>query len=460
MSNRSRRSARAAADPRERLIAGMTQAAARYGYREASVARVVEQAGVSRTTFYEHFSDKEACFLAAFQQAAARIEIVLPQVEEEFSPALRAEQLLDDLLTNIVRDPAAARILLLEARAGGPQVRQAYERFVTAVGATLERWLSGPGENGYRLNITGRAIMEGTGGILVVRVFRGETARLAELRDDLLAWIYSYAVPEAEQAVGLAHWRRIGSAMPLVAPQPQLDEVRRLPRGRSAVRPEAVADEHRQRILVATMSLARTKGYEAMTVADIVKAGAVTREVFYDLFRSKEDVFLAAQTAVLERSISRTAAAFFRGDSWPERAWIGLEALLELVAAEPDLVYLDVIESYSVGAAAVRRSFDNLMAYTLFLEDGYRQSPAAERMPRLCSEAIGNAILGLMCWEVLEGRTEEMMKLLPQAAYLVLAPFLGPEAAREMVEAKAAAQVRQRSRAQGNRRDSIQAPAV
>ena len=37
----------------------------------------------------------------------------------------------------------------------------------------------------------------------------------------------------------------------------------------------------------------------------------------------------------------------------------------------------------------MRRSFDNRMAYTLFLEDGYRQRPEAERLPRLCSEAIG-----------------------------------------------------------------------
>ena len=435
----SRRAAPTKVGPQERLVVGMTQAAARYGYKDASVARVVEQAGVSRATFYEHFADKEACFLAAFNRAAERIEIALPRVEAEYSPALRAGQLLDDLLTNIVRDPAAARILLLEARAGGPRVRQAYERFMGTVGSTFERWLAGPGESGYRLDITGRAIMEGIGGVLVVRVFRGETARLADLRDDLLAWVYAYAVPEQQAPVAPARWRRLGAALPQGASEARAAVPRRLPRGRSAAPPEAVAGEHRERILAAVAVLARTKGYAAMTVADIVKAGAVTREAFYDLFRSKEDAFLAAQTAGLEQSISRAAAAFFRGENWPERTWAGLEALLGFVAQQPDLVYLDVIESYSVGAAAVRRSFDNLMAYTLFLEDGYRQGAVAERLPHLCSEAIGSAILGLMRWEVLEGRTEEMMELLPQAAYLVLAPFLGPAAALRLVEAKVAA---------------------
>jgi AcrR family transcriptional regulator len=427
---------------RERLIAGMTQAASRYGYKDASVARVVEQAGVSRATFYEHFVDKEACFLAAFEQAAERIEVALPRVEAEYSPALRAEELTDDLIANIVRDPAAARILLLEAQAGGPQVRKAYQCFMDAVEATFARWLDGPGENGYRLGIAARAIREGTGGILVMRSFRGETARLADLRDDLLAWLYAYSIPEDHSLITSAQWRRLGAGLVRtpVAPDQAATPARKLPRGKSAAAPGAVAGEHRERILAAVALLVQSKGFAAMTVADIVKGGAVTREVFYDLFRSKEDAFLAAQTAGLEASISLTATAFFAGESWPQRVWDGLEALLGYVALQPDLVYLDVIESFAAGAGAIRRSFDNRMAYTLFLEDGYRQSRAiAAKLPRLCSEAIGHAIIGLMRSQVVEGRTEQMMELLPEAVYLALAPFIGPAAAIEVVETRVAA---------------------
>jgi AcrR family transcriptional regulator len=429
------------AGQRERLIAAMTQAAARYGYKGASVARVVEGAGVSRATFYQHFADKEACFLAAFELAAERMELSLPRVEAEYSPALRAAELLDDLLANIARDPAAARILLVEALAGGPRVRQAQEGFMQTIEATFERWLGGPGENGYRLEISGRAIMEGIGGVLLMRSFRGETARLADLRADLLAWMYSYAVPEQRPRISAAEWRRRGRGLVPAAGEQAgaAAAARKLPRGRSAAAPEAVAGAQRERILAAVATLARSKSFTAMTVADIVKSGSVTREAFYSLFRSKEDAFLAAQTAGLEASISTTAASFFTGENWPARVWDGLEGLLGFVAKQPDLVYLDVIESYSVGAAAIRRSFDNRMAYTLFLEDGYRQTAAAERLPRLCSEAIGHAIIGLMRWQVVEGRTAQMMELLPEVVYLALAPFSGPAAAIELVETRVAA---------------------
>jgi AcrR family transcriptional regulator len=417
----------------------MTQAAARYGYRDASVARVVEQAGVSRATFYEHFADKEACFLAAYELAAGRIEAALERIDGT-KPAQRAPELLDDLVENIVGDPAAARILLLEARAGGPLVRDAHGRLLVNVAARLEDWLHQPEDDGYRMAITGRAIMEGSVGILVIRAFRGEIARLGQLRGDLVAWMNSYAARDDRAQLSPREWRELGAVfVDLDAAQPRYGVTRRLPRGRNAVAPEAVVAEHRERILEAMALLARTKGYTAMTVADIVKTAAVTREAFYELFRSKEEAFLAAQTAGLEASISTTAAKFFAGETWTTRVWDGLEALLGYVARRPDLVYLDVIESYAVGAAAIRRSVDNLMAYTLFLEDGYRQGSAAERLPRLCSEAIAASVLGLMRWTVDQGRTERMLELLPQAAYLALAPFIGPAAAIELVEAKATA---------------------
>ncbi len=432
----------ARAGQKERLIEGMIQVAARHGYGGASVARVVEQAGVSRATFYQHFTNKEACFLAAFDQVAGRVEGNLPLIEAGRPSTSRAgEQLegpLEDLLASIARSPAAARVVLVEALAGGERVRSAREKFMEALEAALEGWLAVSGEGGSRLEISARAVVEGAGGILLMRLFRGETAKLVDLRDDLVTWVYSYAVPDETPRISQAHWSRLGSRLLGSDRQPPASTpAKRLPRGKSAVAPEAVAGEHRERILMAVAQLARAKGYAAMTVADIVKTGSVTREVFYEIFRSKEDAFLAAQAAGLEASITRAAAGFFTSEDWSARVWDGLEALLAYVAVRPDLVYLDVIESYAAGDASIRRSFDNRMAYTLFLADGYRQTPAAGRLPRLCSEAISNAILGLMRQQAIEGRTEEMLELLPESVYLALTPFIGSEAAIDFVEARA-----------------------
>src|ERR687883_326916 len=51
---------------RERMIDAMADVVAAKGYAATTVGDVVAGAGVSRKTFYEHFRDKEDCFLAAF----------------------------------------------------------------------------------------------------------------------------------------------------------------------------------------------------------------------------------------------------------------------------------------------------------------------------------------------------------------------------------------------------------
>ena len=60
----------APADRRARLTAGLADAIAEKGYAAATIADVVRHARVSKRTFYEHFADKEACFLALYSESS------------------------------------------------------------------------------------------------------------------------------------------------------------------------------------------------------------------------------------------------------------------------------------------------------------------------------------------------------------------------------------------------------
>ena len=51
---------------RARMLAAMVQVVAEKGYGRVAVADVIERAGVSRKTFYEQFSNKDDCFVAAY----------------------------------------------------------------------------------------------------------------------------------------------------------------------------------------------------------------------------------------------------------------------------------------------------------------------------------------------------------------------------------------------------------
>ncbi len=418
---------------RERLLAAMTVVAARYGYGGASVARVVSQAGVSRATFYEHFADKQSCFLAAYRDVVTRIgqKLATPRTAGKL-PA----RILADLLAAAETQPAEARLVLIEALAADGEVRTEHERFLAGAEEMIERGLEHGSGGQMPLELPARALLGGVTGTVAIRVFRGEAGHLGGLRDDLVAWAGSYATTPGAARLRGEDWLALGARMPRVAPAPWPAGEEPLPRGRGALPAAVVAEQQRERILAAIARLSRQKGYAAMTVSDVVATAEVTRKAFYDQFRSKEDAFLAAQAFGLEASVALTASRFFSDESWPERVWHGAWALGRYVAGQPDLVFVDLVESYAAGPAAIRRSYESRMAYTLFLADGYRQRPEAERLPRLSSEAVSGAIHELMRQQVLCGRTDRMLEILPQVAFVTLAPFLGAPAALEFVRAK------------------------
>ena len=71
------------ASQRGRLLDAMAEAVAEHGYGATTIAHVVSRAGVSRKTFYEHFTDKEQCFLALYD---AGIAYVLGRLAEVLEP--------------------------------------------------------------------------------------------------------------------------------------------------------------------------------------------------------------------------------------------------------------------------------------------------------------------------------------------------------------------------------------
>ena len=114
---------------RERLLAAMLRATAQLGYREVSVQDVLERAGVSRPTFYEHFENKEDCFLAAFDaafdEAMRRIEADCAKVEGGWEERVQAG--LAAFLGYVAEQPALARMCMIEALSATPAATERYE---------------------------------------------------------------------------------------------------------------------------------------------------------------------------------------------------------------------------------------------------------------------------------------------------------------------------------------------
>ncbi len=99
----------------------MAEVVAESGYAATTVAAVIGRAGVSRKTFYEHFRDKEACFLAAYDTGVEVLLGALRAAGAETEDLLaRARARTRAYHQTLAAEPAFARTFLIEVAAAGP----------------------------------------------------------------------------------------------------------------------------------------------------------------------------------------------------------------------------------------------------------------------------------------------------------------------------------------------------
>ena len=174
---------------RERLIAAMLKAAAELGYRQATVQDVIDRAGVSRPTFYEHFANKEDCFLAAFDATAARLRERIDAAAEKgganWRDRLRLS--LEELLSFAGSEPEAARALIVEARAASAKALlrrdDLLDYFASCVDGLARDHLP---DAGSRSEITAAGVVGGIEALLYSRLNKGELDDLNSLLPSLM----------------------------------------------------------------------------------------------------------------------------------------------------------------------------------------------------------------------------------------------------------------------------------
>jgi AcrR family transcriptional regulator len=116
---------------RARIVSAMVEVVAERGVARATVAHVVARSGVSRRTFYELFTDREDCFLAAFDQAVERAAArVLPTWDAQASWLQRTRAGLRALLEFLDDEPGFGRLALVEALGAGAAALERRRRVV------------------------------------------------------------------------------------------------------------------------------------------------------------------------------------------------------------------------------------------------------------------------------------------------------------------------------------------
>nr|WP_246345270.1 TetR/AcrR family transcriptional regulator [Conexibacter arvalis] len=166
------------------------------------------------------------------------------------------------------------------------------------------------------------------------------------------------------------------------------------------------------------------EGYGAASVSKVVAAAGVSRNSFYEHFANKEECFLAAYDAAVDRVVARVRAAADAERTRQEAFEAGFAAFLGFAAAEPDLAWLCVVEVLAAGPRALARRDDAMRRFALFLEQG-RVDDAAADVPPLMTEVVVGGIYEVIYARILERDTARLPQLLPDIMYVWLAPYLG-----------------------------------
>jgi len=111
-----------AASQRLRLLEAIAELVAEHGYAAVTIGDIATRAGTAKRTFYDHFPDKQQCFLAALDgitdtliQAVARFFAAPGTVRE------RCEYTLRGYLELLGSMPSTSKIFYLESMATGPE---------------------------------------------------------------------------------------------------------------------------------------------------------------------------------------------------------------------------------------------------------------------------------------------------------------------------------------------------
>jgi AcrR family transcriptional regulator len=193
----------------------------------------------------------------------------------------------------------------------------------------------------------------------------------------------------------------------------------------------------REALLGAMLEELGRHGYWEMSVTRARSSVGVSREEFEADFNDKEECLFAAYDLLIEQTLKKTCAGCDGTEAWPERIRIGLERVLDELAARPEVARAMLRSFPEIGPPAYQRYLALLSRFIPFVREGRKYPGAFEGLPPEVELLALGAAKAIIFREVEEGRTERLPRLLPEILFSILVPFLGPDRAVEEMHAAA-----------------------
>jgi len=177
----------------------MAHAVAERGYAATTIADVVRHARVSKRTFYEHYPDKEACFLETYVAMSAELMARVAQAVAASPPAQPVEAAVRMYFTTLDEQRDMVRAFLSEIHAAGPlalaQRRKIHLKFARLLRAAIERAQREGGDVTPLSTDMSIALVGGINELVLCAMERRQKAALSTLADTAIALIHAAIAP-------------------------------------------------------------------------------------------------------------------------------------------------------------------------------------------------------------------------------------------------------------------------
>lgn len=144
----------------------------------------------------------------------------------------------------------------------------------------------------------------------------------------------------------------------------------------------------RARLHEAMVELAAEHGYNAFSVAALVKRARVSKRDFYEHFTGKEECFLATYDIIVGHSLRGIHAAIEGQEEWRERLRLGYLTFAGQIADNPEAARLALVEVFAVGAGAVERILRTNRLLEALVAQSLAPHGGSPRLPRLLVKGI------------------------------------------------------------------------
>jgi AcrR family transcriptional regulator len=210
---------------RARLLDAAFAVVSEDGYRRMTARRVSGRAGVSPKTFYDLFTDREDCFLAAFDYAVEELAGVVLSAsggEREWAAGIRAG--LGALLGFLDGEPALRRLVFVEALGAGPRVLARRTEILVVLQGAFDQGRVGA-KAGWGLPVlTAEGVAGAAFGVIHTRLLERRPEPLSGLLNELMAMIVlpyrgqaaasrELSRPAPDPMVGLVERERLGASL-------------------------------------------------------------------------------------------------------------------------------------------------------------------------------------------------------------------------------------------------------